>query len=59
MDIEPPSLSTAPVGTDSGAQRVRRLRLVSDGKSTLVGDNGGVQLAEWSSQDRARGRQAD
>ena len=42
MDIEPPSLSTAPVGTEGGDQRFRRLRLVSDGKSTL-GDNGGVQ----------------
>ena len=51
MDIEPPSLSTAPVGTEGGDQRVRRLRLVSDGKSTL-GDNGGVQQAERSSKDR-------
>jgi|Dee2metaT_26_FD_contig_71_413415_length_801_multi_3_in_0_out_0_2 hypothetical protein len=56
QDIEPPSLSTAPVGTEGGDQRFRRLRLVSDGKSTL-GDNGGVQQAEWSSQDR--GEQTD
>jgi len=51
MDIEPPSLSTAPVGTEGGDQRVWRFVLVSDGKSTL-GDNGGVQQAERSSQDR-------
>ena len=51
MDIEPPSLSTAPVGTEGGDQRFMRSRLVSDGKSTL-GDDGGVQQAEWSSQDR-------
>ena len=29
-------MSTAPVGTKGGVQRVRGLRLVSDGKSTLV-----------------------
>ena len=51
MDIEPPSLSTAPVGTEGGDQRVWRFVLVSDGKSTL-GDNGGVQQAERNSQDR-------
>ena len=51
IGIEPASLSTAPVGTEGGDQRVWRLRLVSDGKSTL-GDNGGVQQAERSSQDR-------
>jgi len=51
MDIEPPSLSTAPVGTEGGDQRVWRFVLVSDGKGTL-GDNGGVQQAEWNSQDR-------
>ena len=42
IGIAPASLSTALVGTKGGDQRVRRLRLVSDGKSTL-GDNGGVQ----------------
>ena len=54
IGIEPPGLSTAPVGTEGGDQRVWRLRLVSDGKSTL-GDNGGVHQAEWSSpcQNRA------
>ena len=51
MDIETPSLSTAPVGTEGGDQRVWRFVLVSDGKGTL-GDNGGVQQAEWNSQDR-------
>ena len=51
MDIEPPSLSTAPVGTEGGDQRFWRFVLVSDGKGTL-GDNGGVQQAEWNSQDR-------
>ena len=51
MDIEPPSLSTAPVGTEDGDQRFWRFVLVSDGKGTL-GDNGGVQQAEWNSQDR-------
>ena len=51
IDIEPPGLSTAPVGTEGGDQRVWRFVLVSDGKSTL-GDNGGVQQAERSSQDR-------
>ena len=49
--IEPLSLSTAPVGTEGGDQRVWRFVLVSDGESTL-GDNGGVQQAGWSSQDR-------
>jgi len=51
MDIETPSLSTAPVGTEGGDQRVWRFVLVSDGKSTL-GDNGRVQQAERSSKDR-------
>ena len=51
MDIEPLNLSTAPVGTKDGDTRFRRLRCVSDGTGTL-GDNGGVQQAEWSSQDR-------
>ena len=51
IGIEPPSLSTAPVGTKGGDQRLWRFVLVSDGKSTL-GDNGGVQQAEWNSQDR-------
>jgi len=50
IGIEPPGLSTAPVGTEGGDQRVWRFVLVSDGKGTL-GDNGGVQQAEWSSQD--------
>ena len=45
MDIEPPSLSTAPVGTEVGDQKFRRLRLVPDGRSSL-GDNGGVHQAE-------------
>ena len=56
IGIEPASLSTAPVGTEGGDQRVWRFVLVSDGKSTL-GDNGGVQQAERSSQDR--GMQTD
>jgi len=51
IGIEPASLSTAPVGTEGGDQRVWRFVLVSDGKSTL-GDNGGVQQAERNSQDR-------
>ena len=51
IGIEPASLSTAPVGTEGGDQRFRRLRLVSDKKGTL-GDKGGVHKAEWSSQDR-------
>ena len=50
MDIEPPNLSTAPVGTKDGDTRLWRLRCVSDEKNTL-GDNRGVQQAEWSSQD--------
>jgi len=58
MDIEPPSLSTAPVGTEGGDQRVWRFVLVSDGTSTL-GDNGGVQQAERSSQDRGGQRQIE
>ncbi len=53
IGIEPTSLSTAPVGTKGGDQRVRRLTLVSDGKSTL-GDNGGVHQAEWSSPSQNR-----
>ena len=53
VDIEPPSLSTAPVGTEGGDQRVWRFVLVSDGKSTL-GDNGGVDQAEWSSTSQNR-----
>ena len=53
IGIEPASLSTAPVGTKGGNQRVRRLRCVSDGKSTL-GDNGGVHQAEWSSPSQNR-----
>ena len=53
MDSEPPSLSTALVGTEGGDQRVWRLRLVSDGTSTL-GDNGGVDQAEWSSPSQNR-----
>ena len=51
MEIEPPNLSTAPVGTKNGDTRFCRLRCVSVGTSTL-GDNGGVQQAEWSNQDR-------
>ena len=54
IGIEPASLSTAPaVGTKGGDQRFWRLRLVSDGKSTL-GDTGGVDQAEWSSPSQNR-----
>jgi len=53
IGIEPASLSTAPVGTKGGDQRVWRFVLVSDGKSTL-GDNGGVDQAEWSSPSQNR-----
>ena len=53
IGIEPPGLSTAPVGTEGGDQRVWRFVLVSDGKSTL-GDNGGVDQAEWSSPSQNR-----
>ena len=49
--IEPPRLSTAPVGTEGRDQGFWRFVLVSDGTCTL-GDNGGVQQAERSSQDR-------
>ena len=35
IGIEPPGLSTAPVGTKGGDQRVWRFVLVSDGKGTL------------------------
>ena len=52
MDIEPPSLSTALVGTEGGDQRVWRFVLVSDGKKHPWIDNGGVQQAERNSQDR-------
>jgi len=58
MDIEPLNLSTAPVGTKDGDTRFRRLRCVSDGTGTL-GDNGGVQQAEWSSPSQDRGGQTD
>ena len=51
IGIEPPGLSTAPVGTEDGDLRIWRFVKVSDGKGTL-GDNGGVQQAEWNSQDR-------
>ena len=57
IGIEPASLSTAPVGTKGGDQRVWRLRLVSDGKSTL-GDNGGVDQAEWSSPSQGQSEQS-
>ena len=53
IGIEPASLSTAPVVTEGGDQRVWRFVLVSDGKSTL-GDNGGVDQAEWSSPSQHR-----
>jgi len=53
IGTEPASLSTAQVGTKGGDQRFWRLRLVSDGKSTL-GDNGGVDQAEWSSPSQDR-----
>ena len=53
IGIEPASLSTAPVGTKGGDQRVWRFVLVSDGTSTL-GDNGGVDQAEWSSPSQNR-----
>ena len=53
IGIEPPGLSTAPVGTKDGDLRVWRFVQVSDGKGTL-GDNGGVDQAEWSSPSQNR-----